>query len=1177
MNAASAIERPLAPEKSLVMRISQSILPVIALIVCAQLPLAAQDARGTILGRVTDQTAAVLVDARVECLNVNTGVRTTVNTNAAGDYIAPFLIPGTYTVTVDATGFKRYSRSGINVRMNDRITVNIEVEIGQNTESVDVVGTPSLLDTSTASMGQVMETRTLDDLPLRDGNVLMAATLTAGVIFQPESPSYVRPFDTSSPSSMAIDGTRPGSTAFSVDGTPNMQRTQVAYSPPPGMVEEFKIQGATYDASFGFMSGGGVNLSLKSGTNQLHGQMYYFNQNPALGANRFFFNRTGRDKLAFRLQRWGATASGPVSIPKLYEGRNRTFWMYGYEGIHSFDPMPQQETVPDAKQRVGDFSGLLALGSRYQIYDPYSIAPAAGGLFSRQPVPGNIIPQSKINPTAAKIAQVWDAPNDFAAATADGENNYMGGRNSRDSYFNHIGRIDHNLSDKQRFYIRANATRNLRPQHNRHNGAMGWTMFRKNRGAGFDHVYIFTPQFILNSRYSYTRFIEGYVPDSMGWDLAGLGFSDTFIRQIEQVDPRGVKLPLINVSGIVQLSGERSCCMQARHDDTHQFSTNATSLIGAHSVRFGADYRVYRENVWNLSNSAGNLEFGTTWTRGPFNTSSSAPIGQGMASFLYGLPTGGSFPIVDSYAEQAPAWAFFVQDDWKVSTKLTLSVGLRYELPLPLTERFNRSVRGFDFTASSPVEAQAKAKYAASPIPEVPVSQFQVKGGLTYAGANGQPRTLWNTDYRNIMPRFGFAYTATPNTVLRGGYGVFFEPIGIINTHVNSTGFSQNTGLVPSVDNGLHYTASITNPFPDGLLQPRRAAGGLATNLGQNVSFFNSDLRNPYVQRWQLAVQRGLPGQSIVEVSYVGNRAVRHRISRNLAALPNVYLSTSPERDQATINYLSAAVPNPFYPLLPGTSRASQTVARSVLLAPYPQFTGVTRDENQGYSWYHSMQARFERRFSAGFSARLSYTWSKLMEGRNYLNAGDPMPEEVVASQDRTHRLTTMWVYELPFGRGRRLANSAPRGVSLLISGWQVQGIYTAQSGEPLGFGNMIFRGDLNDVPLPESEKTVERWFNVDAGFERASGKQLASNVRIASSRFNGIRADGVNNWDLSVIKNNQITEDIRIQLRAESMNALNHPQFMVPNTSPTSSAFGQVTSEWATPRVIQVALKLFF
>jgi hypothetical protein len=338
------------------------------------------------------------------------------------------------------------------------------------------------------------------------------------------------------------------------------------------------------------------------------------------------------------------------------------------------------------------------------------------------------------------------------------------------------------------------------------------------------------------------------------------------------------------------------------------------------------------------------------------------------------------------------------------------------------------------------------------------------------------------------------------------------------------------------------------------------------------------------MQRWQFGVQRELVANTLVEVSYVGNRGTRLQVTRDLNPIPAQYLSTSPFRDQAVIDFLSASVPNPFYPLLPRTGLAAASISRSQLLRPYPQYapsgqqniTGINSAQNIGYTWYHSLQIRGEKRFSRGLNASLSYTWSKTMEAFSYLNPTDPKLEEVISSQDRTHRLAVIAMYELPFGRGK-LVHPGNRFVSALVGGWQVQGIYTAQSGAALGFGNAIFLGNLNDIPLPKNQRNVGRWFNIDAGFERNTARQLESNIRTFPSRFSGVRADGPNNWDLSLIKNTRIREGTQVQFRAEAINALNHPQFTAPNTTPTSTAFGRVTGEFAWPRVIQFGLKLLF
>jgi hypothetical protein len=1165
------------------MRLRRTSWLIISAMMLVQFQLSAQsDARSTILGRVTDSAGGAIVAAAVRADNTDTGVHSTAVTNASGDFLLPFLIPGPYSLTVEAPGFKKSVRPHIQVRFEERITIDVTLEIGAVTETLQVTAEAPLMDSSTVSMGQVLANKTVTETPLIAGNATVMASYSPGVLFLPTFPKDVRPFDTGSGSAIAGDGTLLGTAQFLLDGAANNELVDkgFSYEPPQGAIQEVKVQTASFDASYGYWTGVTLNVSLKSGTNTLHGQGYYFNQNPAVDANQFFANQFGSAKYLYKAHRWGGVLTGPVYLPKLYDGRNKTFFMYGYEGMWTFDPVSIGfESEPTAAQRAGNFSDLLALGTKYQIYDPYSTVPAPGGLFTRTPVAGNIIPASQINPVGAAIINLYDFPN--RAGTADGTNNYTNGRNSHDTFYNDIIRVDHNLSDKQRFFVRFDVTQNERKQDQRHHDALGHLMYRRNQpGAAIDHVYTISPQFFINTRYSYTRYINPTTPDQLGWDLAGMGFSPTFIGQITALGPGYLRLPQIAASnGLATGAGGYSALSIQTNifnpGTTHDLAVNATKIAGSHTLRFGAGYRVYLNNVVSLGNSSGLFNFGSTWLNGPVSTSAVAPAGQGMASLLYGLPTSGSFStFASNFAESDKIFSTYLQDDWKLSRKLTLSLGLRYELPTPMTERFNRSVLSYDATTPSPIAAAARANYAQNPIPQVPLDQFQVLGGLTFPGVNGNPRTLWNNNYKNFMPRFGFAYSVTPETIVRGGYGIYFEPLGTPAFDVNQTGFSATTQMVVSTDNGQHYLTNIANPFPNGLTTPQGAAGGLSTNLGQSITINNQNLKTPYSQRWQFALQRALPANSVIEVSYVGNRGVRQLVSRNLDALPDAYLSTSPARDQATINFLSGQVPNPFYPLLPNTSLSGTTVARSQLLLPYPQFTGITMNTNQGFSWYHAMQTRFEKRFSGGFQSSVSWTWSKLMSATGYLNAGDPMPEKVISSQDRTHRVVVTGVYELPFGVNKPVGSSW--GIATkIISGWQVSGLFQRQTGAALGFGDALLTGTVQDIALPGGQRTVNEWFNVNA-FVTNSAVQLSNHLRVLSSLFSGVRQDGQNNLD-AMLSRTIHWERFQLQFRTDWFNALNHPQFLGPNTSPTSSAFGQVTGTWSSPRTIQFSLKLMF
>jgi Carboxypeptidase regulatory-like domain/TonB dependent receptor-like, beta-barrel len=1149
----------------------RTIMLVVAVLVGRSLSLVGQDTRGQILGRVTDPTGAVMAGVSVRVVNTDTNVESTALTNENGDFVVLYLISGTYRLFIEHLGFKRFVRDGIVLRLADRVALSVTLELGQTTETVEVSGEAPLIESSTASLGQVIDNRGIAELPLKDGNPIMLASLAPGVV-NLTTGGWTRPFDNSSPSAVAINGTRSAQNEFTMDGAPNTQRAIVAYIPPSDVVQEFKIQTATFDATVGYTPGATINISLKSGTNNLHGTAYYFHQNPALNANKFFSNQANLPKAVIRLHRWGASGSGPVNIPRLYDGRNRTFWLYGYEGIRSADPEGTFTTaVPTAPMKQGDFSALLQVGPQYQIYDPATIVPAPGGRFSRQPFPGNLIPASRINPTARRIMEFWPEPN--LPGTADGSNNWTTPRPEWDHFYSHVVRLDHNLSFKHRVFVRANVNNRDNEYSVRFNRSVGAGFFRRNRGLAFDDVYTFSSRFLMNTRYSYTRFIEGNVPVNQGIDLTSLGFSGRFRSQVEEVNPEGVKFPRIDIGGY---GGFGPDTLSWRHNDVHDTAANFTRLVASHSLKFGVGYRAYRENLKSLGQASGFINFGTDWTRGPLDSSPAAPMGQTLASFLLGLPSGGSIDVNDSYAEQSQEWALYIQDDWKVAPRLTVTLGMRYEIESPVTERYNRSTRQFDFSTASPIEDEARANYARDPIPEVPVNQFRVVGGLTFAGVAGNPRSLWSQDDNNIMPRIGLAYEVTPNTVLRTGYGVFFDQLGITRRHVSLTGFNSNTDLVSTLDSGQNFVATLTDPFPQGIARPLGSQLGLMNFVGQGVTFYNPEPVHPYMQRWQFGVQQAIDRDTVFEAAYVGNRGTKLLVNRQLNAIPAQYLSTSPVRDQNTINFLNAAVANPFYPLLPRTALAGTTVPRSQLLRPYPHFTSIVVAQNQGFSWYHSLQTRVERRFSAGFMLLGSWTWSKLMEATSFLNDVDPLPYRVISDQDRAQRLVVSGLWELPFGPGKRWSSMRSRG-NHLIGGWQVQAIYQGQSGPPLGFGNAIFTGNLKDIALPKSQRKVERWFNIDAGFDRSSQRQLGNNIITLAPRFSGIRGDGINNWDISLIKHTNLSEAVRMQFRAEFINAFNHSQFAAPNTSPTSTAFGRVTVETQWPRTIQFGLKLVF
>jgi hypothetical protein len=1111
------------------------------------------------------------------------GTRTSAVTNEDGLFEIPYLIPGAYEVTVELAGFKKYVREDIQLRIADRLQLEIDLEVGGTVEEVTVTAATALLETTSASLGNVVDARRVSELPTPHGDPYALIGLAAGVTYT-GSTRLDRPFEPTHIVGYAMDGTRGNRSDLTIDGVPstataNAGEVIASYVPPPDIVQEFKVQTATFDASFGNTEGGVTNLTIKSGTNALHGTAY-FNKTPrGMFANDFFANANNLPLADFSYNRYGGTAGGPVMVPG-YDGRRKTFFMYGFEGIHESRPRNNgTPTVPTDRMRNGDFSELLALGSQYQIYNPFTRRAVGGGRFQQDPFPGNIIPQNLINPVARAALEYIARP--LTPGAADGTSNFQNPSLPETiKYATNTIRVDHVLSGSQRLYGRFSwYDRNSNYNNYFNNLATGeWFKFIS-RQAAVDHVYVFNGSTVLNLRYGYNWFVRGTDtnPANHGFDLTSLGFPASYNSAIPDDIRRFPRFDIAGYQG-TGFGGEY------RPNETHSFIATLNKSMGTHSLRTGLEFRRYRETSRFFGNNqTGQFTFDTTWTRGPLDNSAGAPgsLGQSFAAFLLGLPTSGTVARSASYDEASSTYGLYLQDDWRVGSRLTLNLGLRYEYETPLTEADNRSVRGFDALAVQPIEAAARAALN-SAATGLLASQFQVKGGLTFAGISGQPSGLYETPKNNVMPRVGFTYKVNEQTVLRGGYGIFYGFLGQRRGDVITTGFSSTTSMVTTLNNGLTFLETLSNPFQGGIQEPLGASQGIQTFLGQSITFFDPDPRSPRMQRWQIGVQRELPGQWMVEASYVGNHGTDIQTTRNLNATPAQYLSTSAVRDQATIDYLSANVPNPFFGLMPvtaGSAFRGQNIARERLLRPYPHFDAVNTTTNEGWSWYHALQAGLHRRFSSGYTISANYTFSRFTEATDFLDASDANPWEGVSSQDVPHRLTVNGIWELPIGRGRRFASDLSPGLDALIGGWQVQGIYTYQSGFPIGFGNLLFTGNLDDVALPGSDQTLQRWFNTDAGFNKISSQQLASNIRTFPFRLDSVRADTLSNLDLSVIKNASLGGGRSLQLRVEAINALNHPLFPGPNTTPTQVAFGTISAsnQQNYARRGQVTVKFLF
>jgi len=1151
-----------------VSRLSLCSLAFVLLFVCTAY---AQDARGSLLGIVTDSSDAVVVAADIRATNQATGVSAISKTNESGAYTLPYLIPGVYTIEADFQGFKKFIRRGIEVRVGDQVRINIRLEIGNQTETVQVTAETPLLDTVDASLGQVVNERQVTELPSFGGAPYNLALMAPGMV----NTTNLRQRYVGTPAAQgdfSADGTGQKNSDYTIDGVPNSMDKGIVFVPPQMSVSEFKVQTLSYDASIGHTAGALVNVSLKSGTNALHGEAHWFLRNKVFDTPTIFQNRSGQKVAPYQDHRYGLSGGGPVVLPHLYDGRNRTFWFYLWEANEVKYSYDYVNTVPTAAMKKGDLSGLLALGSAYQVYDPYSTTALANGRYQRTPISGNIIASSRLDPVGQKILTHWPDPNQ--TGTKDFKNNHFVNYAGPYPVWTHLARVDHAFNPNHRAYVRLMREGFYSLSNRRFlNDDDGLDSRQDKWGVALDDVYVLSPGFVMDIRYGMAYRWGRNKSFTQGYDLSSLGFSSNLLSQLPGKEL--ATFPKVVVSPFTTLQGNSSSGRWGTV--VHSLDANFSRFQGRHSVKFGFSLRNTRENSNYYTNDVSPyLAYSSTYTNGPLDTSTAPTVGGEIASFLLGLPSTSSYLSKSaSYADQETYYGLFVQDDISVTRKLTVNIGLRWEYEAPVTERYNRSVADFAASQVSPVAAAAQANYALNPIPEVAAADFKVMGGLTFAGANGNPRGLWNGVKGNFMPRIGIAYQLRPQTILRAGYGIFYDSIGINGYNSIQTGFSTSTPVQASIDSGLTYIASTANPFPNGLIQPAGAAGGLSTNLGQAISFYERERKNPYNQRWSFSIQHLLPKALKAEVTYVGNRGTRLQVGRSMNVTPGKYLSRSGARDNTTINYLAQVFPNPFY----GTNSIyTKNTSRASLLLPYPQFGGVSATEPIGYSWYHALQMGVEKRFSKGFMLMFNYTYSRSMDATAFLNASDSMPYESLSTADRPHRAVASGIWELPFGRGRRFGPNMPTVLNFFAGGWQLNGVMQRQSGAPLDWGDVwtLFSGDSTKVGLSKSQRSVDRWFNTDAGFNKVSNQQLASNIRFSPWRFSNLRADGQARWDFSIFKNFLIMEKVTAQFRAEAVNALNHPNLMAPVMTPTSTTFGTITSQDAT-RTWVMSLKLSF
>jgi hypothetical protein len=1151
---------------------------------------AGQTATGVIQGRVTDATAAPVPTAKVTVENQQTGVRQSLLSNSEGAFYQSFLIPGDYRVTVEHTGFQKYITSNIRVDVQQTVDLTIPLKVGEISSTVEVSASVAQLSTSSSTVSTVINSKAIMDLPLNGRNPLSLAILTPGVI---ASGGGAIPW---------ISGGRNATSEVTVDGTSiilpenNVSNSQLAYTPIEDSIEEFTVITNSLAAEYGRTGGGTINIATRGGTNALHGSGYDYLRNSALDTNTWSNNRNNVKLASFQRNQFGATIGGPVYIPGVYRGKNRTFFFFSEQSVRTRSAGTATATVPVQDWLDGNFSNLKnGSGVPVQIYDPYNVsvdtARSSGTtiIYDRAPFPNNTVPKNRWDPVASNMLKYWPKPNTVPNNQFTFANNFFasGKAPSTDDKFD--SRIDHNFSDKFRMYGRGSY------EHGESVPFNGFGNIGTSSGDGpnvsdnynitLNAFYTFNPTTILSVNYGLGRFAGIRYPISEGTTPASLGFSKTFS---DIAGLSNYEFPNISVGGVSNL-GQATFTTLLNRPMSHVVRADLTKVLTRHTIKFGAEFRKLFMNFTQLGQPDGQFSFDSSTTQPVTGQATTTTTGFGFASFLLGVPTSGSISHTFDAAMASAYWGLYVQDDWKLARNFTVNIGLRYDIDIPRTERYNR-LSYFDPNAPSPI---------AGKVPGFP----NLKGAMFFTTPDHRHQVP--TDMNNFGPRIGFAYNFAPKTVFRGAYGILYSGSVLQAAGTSGSsgteGFQSTTNMTVSNDGFKTIAATLSNPFPTGYNLPGgRVDGpttGINTELGLGVSdsFFN-DNSNPIIQEWSANLQREVKGGFIVEMGYMGSKG-NHLIDGEGSGATYNQLPAS-ALALGTQLLSSNLVANPFFGIItnPTSSLSRATVAYSQLLKPFPQFTSVNAYRKPGAnSLYHSFVFRMQKRFSQGLNLLLSYTGGKLIDDAsqvvsflgaagNHQDYYNKDAERSISTQDVSRQLVISFNYDVPFGHKGKLLRSIPKALDFVIGGWQTNGIFTYQTGIPLQIANGANNTNLGTstqrpnnngksakLSGPVSDR-VNQYFDISV-FSQAPQFVLGNTSRTSPD----LRAPSRKNLDASIFKNFHVMERANVQFRAEAFNATNHPTWNSPGTTVNaSSGFGQITSASAQ-RVMQLALKLSF
>ena len=1159
-----------------------------------------QNVYGTIAGTVTDSSGAAIGDAAVTLTNLDTGQARSMKTNTLGTYTFVNILPARYKLEGEKAGFKKFVRQPIVVEIESGLRVDIALEVGDLTQTVEVTSQAALLQPETSSLGQVVETRSVTELPLNGRNPLALVSLTAGVVPQGApsagnssmgNPVGANPF---AAGDFQIGGGQAGQSQILIDGVPTngAYLNVVTVIPTQDAIQEFKVQTNNLGPEYGRFAGGVINLSTKSGTNAFHGSGYDFLRNKLLNANDFFSNAGGSPRPAFTQNQFGVNGGGPVIKDKL-------FFFSSYEGFRQRKGSALTTWVPTSLERSGNFSQIGSIGtsSVLPIYDPMTSSNCvSGGGACRTPFAGNQLPPNRLDPTAQALLGYMPLPNSPGNSFGNYVESYSTGGNV--DQINE--RVDYDINSKQRLYGRYTRSHVLSLPDSPFPDICGdrCTEDTVANQAGLGDTFTISPTIVLDLHLGYTRYVYLRTPLSAGIDLSKFG--PAWSALAPEMTYTHIPDACVSQTSGDNRYGNGSWCSGGigsgigAHDDTYSFEPALTWIKGSHTLKFGGEYRLLRNNYYQSNDPAGEYNFNAGMTSA--NPKTGVPgtaSGIGLASFLLGYGNDGSTTEPGQTADQNTYGALYVGDTWQATRKLTVNMGARLDLQGDWTERYNRIVV-FNPTETSPIAGQAG-------IPNLK-GAYDLVDSTQHSSRSAFPS--WN----HVSPRLGLSYQFDRNTVVRMGYGIFFLPVdgrwddAPHNLFINSI----NTTWLTAQADGVTPKNPLSNPFPGGILAPPGRNQAFINVQGSGNSAPLSGYLAPYVQQWNVDIQRQLPGNALVDIAYAGSKGTHLPMhNQDLDQLPTQDLPTNAAQASA----LTALVPNPFYGVMQsGNVSANPTIKAGQLLLPYPQFDDVGMAEpDDRDSIYHSLQLKVQKRFAAGAQILATYTLSKLIDNTNseinWLEAASPTWGDSNAYNIRSarsldgfdvpQRFVLASVLDLPVGRGKKFLHNLNPIANKFVGGWGLNTIVTFQNGFPIIIGGCP--GALSSAGIPNSgcslptrvgnetmtsgslDQRLAHWFN-PAVF--TSGNPTVYNYGNDSRTEPNLRTDGAKNFDFAFFKNTKFGPDERlgVEFRAELFNAFNRVQFNPPNTSCCGGAsFGQVTGQYNLPRIVQFALRFTF